>query len=83
MFNYNDITEYQIEITSLCNAACPQCPRNYNGKGINEHMPLTHLSRESIDQAFNEIEMSLLNLLIQGFEEVSRRLQRNHSVLDS
>lgn len=53
-FDFNTIDEYQIEITSYCNAACPQCPRNYNGHGINEHMPLVHLSREVLDQAFTQ-----------------------------
>lgn len=52
MFDYKTIDEYQIEITSYCNAACPQCPRNLNGHGINPYMPLTHLSREVIDRAF-------------------------------
>jgi len=53
MFNYNNINEYQLEITSYCNAACPQCPRNENGQGINPYMPLTHLSRSIIDNAFD------------------------------
>ena len=52
MFKFNTIDEYQIEITTYCNAACPQCPRNINGQGINPYMPLTHLSRNTIDQAF-------------------------------
>lgn len=52
MFNYNLIDEYQIEITSLCNAACPQCPRNNLGEGINPYMPLTSISREALDRAF-------------------------------
>lgn len=52
LFDFNRIDEYQIEITSYCNAACPQCPRNSLGAGINPHMPLTHLKREAIDQAF-------------------------------
>ena len=52
MFDYQSIDEYQIEITSYCNAACPQCPRNYNGQGINRYMPLTHLDRGVIDRAF-------------------------------
>lgn len=52
MFDYNTIDEYQIEITSYCNAACPQCPRNLNGYGINEHMPLVHLDRQIINQTF-------------------------------
>lgn len=54
MFTFNDIDEYQLEITSYCNAACPQCPRNLNGAGINPYMPLAHLSRAVIDQAFTE-----------------------------
>jgi MoaA/NifB/PqqE/SkfB family radical SAM enzyme len=52
MFNYNTIDEYQIEITSLCNAACPQCPRNNLGEGVNPYMPLTSISRETLDRAF-------------------------------
>jgi MoaA/NifB/PqqE/SkfB family radical SAM enzyme len=52
MFDYNSIDEYQLEITSYCNAACPQCPRNHNGHGINELMPLTHLPRDTINRAF-------------------------------
>lgn len=51
-FNYNNIDEYQIELTSLCNAACPQCPRNINGEGINPYMPLTSINREILDKAF-------------------------------
>lgn len=51
-FDYSIIDEYQIEITSYCNAACPQCPRNDLGHGINLLMPLTHLSRSVIDQTF-------------------------------
>lgn len=53
MFDYQNITEYQLEITSYCNAACPQCPRNNLGSGINPYMPLTHLSRAVIDQVFD------------------------------
>jgi MoaA/NifB/PqqE/SkfB family radical SAM enzyme len=52
MFNYNNIDEYQIEITSLCNAACPQCPRNSLGEGINPYMPLTSIDRAVLDNAF-------------------------------
>ena len=52
MFKFDTIDEYQIEITTYCNAACPQCPRNINGQGINPFMPLTHLARTAIDQAF-------------------------------
>jgi len=52
MFKFDNINEYQLEITTYCNAACPQCPRNIQGSGINPYMPLVHLSREAIDAAF-------------------------------
>jgi len=52
-FSYNRIDEYQFEITTYCNAACPQCPRNINGAGINPYMPLCHLDRSVIDQRFD------------------------------
>jgi MoaA/NifB/PqqE/SkfB family radical SAM enzyme len=54
MFTYDTISEYQIEITSYCNAACPQCPRNLNGGKINPFMPLKHLDRAVINNAFPE-----------------------------
>lgn len=52
-FDFNSVDEYQLEITSYCNAACPQCPRNHFGSGINPHMPLAHLDRAVIDHAFD------------------------------
>ena len=51
-FDYFKIDEYQLEITTYCNAACPQCPRNISGGSVNPHMPLCHLGRETIDRAF-------------------------------
>lgn len=64
MFDYKVIDEYQLEITSYCNAACPQCPRNDHGVGINKRMPLCHLDRHAIDQAFTP---ELCNRLRQVF----------------
>jgi MoaA/NifB/PqqE/SkfB family radical SAM enzyme len=52
LFNFDTIDEYQLEITTYCNAACPQCPRNILGSNINPYMPLVHLSRETIDTSF-------------------------------
>ena len=51
-FNFDTIDEYQIEITTYCNAACPQCPRNINGGQVNPHLKLEHLDRQVIDRAF-------------------------------
>ena len=64
MFDYNLIKEYQLEITTYCNAACPQCPRNNNGVGINNRMPLYHLERSVIDRTF---DAELCNRLQQIF----------------
>jgi len=63
-FNYVTVDEYQLEITTYCNAACPQCPRNIAGGKINPHLPLCHLSRETIDKAFTK---ELCNRLRQVF----------------
>ena len=52
MFNFDTIDEYQLEITTFCNAACPQCPLNSLGHGLNPFMPLEHLDRTVIDAAF-------------------------------
>ena len=51
-FDYDFIDEYQIEITTYCNAACPQCPRNISGGKVNPYLPLCHLDRDVIDNAF-------------------------------
>ena len=64
MFDFNKIDEYQIELTTYCNAACPQCPRNINGGRINPHLKLEHLSRSVINQAFTT---ELCNRLRQIF----------------
>jgi MoaA/NifB/PqqE/SkfB family radical SAM enzyme len=64
VFDYQTINEYQLEITTYCNAACPQCPRNNNGHGINTRMPLCHLKREVMDRAF---PIDLCNRLTQLF----------------
>jgi MoaA/NifB/PqqE/SkfB family radical SAM enzyme len=71
MFNFENIDEYQLEITTYCNAACPQCPRNLNGYGINPHMPLSHLDRQVIDRAFTKDLCQRLRLIFfcGGFGE--------------
>ena len=63
-FQFDTIREYQLEITSYCNAACPQCPRNNLGHGINAYMPLTSLSRAVIDSTF---DMDLCQRIHQVF----------------
>ena len=64
---FSDISEYQLEITTYCNAACPQCPRNINGGQVNPHLPLCHLSKEIIAQRFtSEICADLRQIFFCG-----------------
>ena len=42
MFN-ETIKEIHIEPTSVCNAECPMCARNVNGKGLNPYITLKSL----------------------------------------
>ena len=64
MFDYNLIDEYQIEVTTYCNAACPQGPRNVNGGKTNPYLPVCHLDRNVIDVSFPK---SLVKRLRQVF----------------
>lgn len=60
-FKYETISEIQLEITTYCNASCPQCPRNLNGGSVNPYMPLEHLPRNVIDKAFDKSFCKRLN----------------------
>jgi MoaA/NifB/PqqE/SkfB family radical SAM enzyme len=39
----DNVKEIHIEPTSVCNAACPMCARNINGKGLNPYITLKSL----------------------------------------
>jgi len=67
MFEFKNISEYQLEITTYCNASCPQCPRNLSGGKVNPHMPLCHLGTDVIDKSFTpEICESLQQVFFCG-----------------
>ncbi len=52
MYSYKDIKRVHLEITSLCNAACPLCSRNFFGGQVNPQLPLTELSLRDIKKIF-------------------------------
>lgn len=92
LFNFDEIVEYQIEITSYCNAACPQCPRNLNGYGVNPYMPLCHLSKEIIDKTFEKNHVQKLRqvffcgsygdpIMHPDFLEILRTFRKKHPTL--
>lgn len=48
MYQYNRIRSLELEISSLCNAACPQCPRNIRGGATIDNLPLTSWTLEQL-----------------------------------
>ena len=40
MITYQDIKHVHLEISTRCNAACPDCPRNLRGVDVVEGYPL-------------------------------------------
>ncbi|MDQ3687732.1 MAG: radical SAM protein [Acidobacteriota bacterium] len=53
MYKYSDIRKVHLEITSKCNASCPQCSRNFFGKPF-DSLPLTELTLDYIKKVFPE-----------------------------
>ena len=53
-YSYSGIKHVEIEISTYCNAACPQCPRNiYGGKTI-DNLPLINWSLEQLQSVLPE-----------------------------
>ena len=52
MYEYKDIKSIHLEVTQNCQANCPMCDRNMNGKGINPHINLDELSLEDCKRIF-------------------------------
>src|SRR5262249_3748084 len=48
VYRYEDIAEVHVELTTHCNASCPQCPRNLSGGPVNPALPLAELSLEDV-----------------------------------
>lgn len=49
---YDVVKKLEIELTTLCNAACPQCPRNIYGGRTVDGLPLTSWSIEQFKTSF-------------------------------
>jgi MoaA/NifB/PqqE/SkfB family radical SAM enzyme len=48
MYAYDDLREVHLELTTRCNASCPQCPRNLSGGEVNPALPMAELSLEDV-----------------------------------
>jgi len=52
MYNINDIRHIHLEISSLCNARCPLCPRNFHGYPYNDGYEERNLTLSDIKTIF-------------------------------
>lgn len=52
MYRYEDIREVHLEITTRCNASCPQCPRNLSGGAVNPALPMAELGLDDVRRIF-------------------------------
>ena len=52
MISYQDIQDVHLEISTLCNAACPLCPRNFRGYSYNDGYPELNFSLANARKIF-------------------------------
>tara|TARA_B110000503_G_scaffold11872_1_gene16013 strand:+ start:8163 stop:9230 length:1068 start_codon:yes stop_codon:yes gene_type:complete len=60
----NEINKIQLDHTSRCNLACPQCARMINGKTVNPSMPITDLTLDDYKillEPFNKNKITLFH----------------------
>ena len=60
MFN-KTVKEIHIEPTSICNAECPMCARNINGKGLNPYITLKSLPVKWFEDNITPTQIKQLN----------------------
>ena len=56
-----NIKEIHIEPTSVCNAECPMCARNINGKGLNPYITLKSLPVKWFEDNINPDQIKQLD----------------------
>ena len=67
MIEYNQIQGVHLEISSRCNAVCPDCPRNFRGVDVIDNYPVCDLKLDQIKKIFSvEFLQQLNNILING-----------------
>ena len=67
MINYKDIRSVHLEISTRCNAACPECPRNFHGVDVIDNYPVCDMSLSQAEKIFTpDFLRQLDNILING-----------------
>jgi len=52
MYRYEALREVHVELTTRCNASCPQCPRNLSGGEVNPALPMAELDLADMKRLF-------------------------------
>lgn len=67
MISYDTIRDVHLEISTLCNASCPWCPRNFWGYPYNSGYPELYLTLENAQKIFQPTFLSqLTSIRING-----------------
>jgi MoaA/NifB/PqqE/SkfB family radical SAM enzyme len=66
MYNFSQIQSLQLEITNHCNAACPQCPRNFFGGAVIPTLPLQRWSAKTFQRTVSSLIPQLTDLYFCG-----------------
>lgn len=54
MIQYSDVRQIHLELSTLCNARCPLCPRNFYGYPYNDGYPEVNLTLIQIQKIFDK-----------------------------
>lgn len=63
MFSLSQTESLQLEISSYCNAACPQCPRNIQGGATVPNLPLTNWSVDQFEHVIDQFVGANLSMI--------------------
>ena len=67
MIDYSDIRDVHLEVSTLCNASCPLCPRNFRGYPYNDGYPELNFSLDHAHRIFTpEFLNQLTSIRING-----------------
>lgn len=63
MFTLAQTKNIELEISSYCNAACPQCPRNHYGGKTIEGLPLINWSMHQFNHILDQLRNAPIELI--------------------
>jgi len=67
MYSIKDVRHLHLEISSLCNARCPLCPRNFHGYPYNDGYIERNLTLEDVEHIFQPTFVKqLTGIMING-----------------